>query len=233
LGRIGWWCRELRRENAVKLDSKNRCYQAMTWIEILAIVAVVILLAILFLPAIQASRQRSARLQCINNLIQIELAMKTWAVDNRNFSQTQISVTNGGTLELITNGLAYMQFQVTSNELTTPTILLCPADIARRAAASFKPGEFSNTNISYFLNVDTSEYPESVMIGDRNLMLDGIPVKPGLVTITTNVVGWTSELHNNLGNVGLADGGVQLVSGLQLRQVIQPIALMTNRLVAP
>jgi prepilin-type processing-associated H-X9-DG protein len=74
-------------------------------------------------------------------------------------------------------------------------------------------------------------YPQMLLLGDRNLTLDGIPAKPGFVTITTNVVGWTSEVHNNLGNIGLADGSVMQLSTAKLQQMVQ--GTMTNRLVVP
>ena len=61
------------------------------------------------------------------------------------------------------------------------------------------------------LNPDASEnYPNMIVDGDRNLTLDGIPVKPGIVTVSsTNLLDWTDEIHHGFGNISLADGSVQ------------------------
>ena len=43
-------------------------------------------------------------------------------------------VTSGGTLELTANGPVYPQFEVMSNELNTPKILVCPSDSSKQTA---------------------------------------------------------------------------------------------------
>jgi len=59
-----------------------------------------------------------------------------------------------------------------------------------------------------------SEQPRHVLIlsGDHNIT-NGTPVRNGLLELTTgNPAGWTAEMHNKVGNIGLADGSVQPVS---------------------
>jgi hypothetical protein len=67
-------------------------------------------------------------------------------------------------------------FCVMSNELRTPGILYCPADLstnrAMGALASMATnwGGFSPGNLSYFVEGDASDmYPKMIMIGDRNI----------------------------------------------------------------
>lgn len=106
-----------------------------------------------------------------------------------------------------------------SNELSTPIILHCPADDNTTPTRVFD-ATFSRSNISYFISLDASEdYPQMILSGDDNLLVNGSPVQPGILSIPTNAtVAWTSERHINAGNIGLADGSAMQVTtaGLQL-----------------
>jgi len=82
-------------------------------------------------------------------------------------------------MELVATGNVAACFQVMSNELSTPKILLCPEDTRRTYATNFSTG-FSGANISYFLNPDAVEtYPQMILDGDDNLLVDGKPVSAG------------------------------------------------------
>ena len=55
-----------------------------------------------------------------------------------------------------------------SNELITPKILYCPADLARAAATNW--AGFGTNGLSYFVEGDASDkYPKMILIGDRNV----------------------------------------------------------------
>src|SRR5205085_8808294 len=95
------------------------------------------LLAAIFLPALAKSKARSSRLGCTNCLKQIGLAFRSWSLDNNDQFPMRVSVTNGGTMELVASGVVYPHFQVMSNELSTPKILLCPNDEKRSYATNF------------------------------------------------------------------------------------------------
>jgi len=142
-------------------------------------------------------------------------------------------MTNGGTMEWITNGSVVPHFLALSNELSTPTLLLCPADKTRRAAATFSPS-LNETNISYFLNMDASEeFPSAVLSGDRNLT-NRAPAGSRWVNITTNsTIGWNKEMHSERGNVAWADGSVSQLSNARTRATIMVPAGTTNRLAIP
>jgi len=211
--------------------------RAVTLVDVCVVIALLALIVVAILPGLHSRLptpiSRSQRINCINNLRQNELALKTWAVDNNDKFPMQVSVTNGGTMEFVADGLVYEHFQVMSNELSAPKLTLCPADVARQSARSFSNGDFSNANVSYFLGVDASDtFPQMILLGDRNITLEGSALKPGLISLATNSpVGWTEEIHVEQGNIGLADGSVQQVSSTKLQQALQWNG--TNKWVVP
>ncbi len=90
--------------------------------------------------------RRSSRLGCDNNLKQIGLAFRTWAIDNDDQFPFNVSTNTGGTMEHCAVGSdgfdtnAALHFQVMSNELSTPWILVCPKDkLTKRCAWVSQP----------------------------------------------------------------------------------------------
>jgi hypothetical protein len=87
---------------------------------------------------------------CFNNLQQIGLAFRTWAIDNNGQFPFNVSTNAGGTMEYCARGAdgfdsnAALHFQVMSNELSTPRILVCPKDQSRRPATRFPSLQASN-----------------------------------------------------------------------------------------
>ena len=206
---------------------------AFTVIELLVVIAVLVLAASLLLPALQRARERAKRISCTCNLKQIGLSFRTWTVDHYGQYPMQTPLTNGGLMEITSTAPAYVYFPVMSNELSTPKILVCPADKSRRPATNFGVG-FSNTNLSYFVGLGANETsPQMFLSGDRNLT-NGLPIRNGFLDLVTNIpVGWTHELHGGQGNIGLADGRVQQFSMSSLRQGLVGAGEATNRLAMP
>ena len=206
--------------------------QALTKIEVLVIVAVLAVLAALFLPALAAAKRKSSRIGCMGNIKQIGIAFRIWEGDHGDKYPMAVSVTNGGAMELVATGNVVAYFQVLSNELSTPKILLCPNDTLRLWATNFST--LKNSNISYFVNPDAVEtYPQMILDGDDNLQIDGRPVQPGILTLWANShIGWTKDRHHGAGNIGFADGHAEQVTSHGLNATIAG-SIATNRLVIP
>jgi len=143
--------------------------QAFTVTEMLLVVACLLLLAALILPLLARSHVRGSPINCTNNLKQLGLAFRTWALDNNDKFPMEISVKNGGAMELINTGAVFAVFQVMSNELSTPQILYCPAEDPKRIKATTFQSTIpmgtppyvvpftSDNNVSYFVGVDANQ----------------------------------------------------------------------------
>ena len=211
----------------MKLSRTSRA-RAFTVIELLIVIACLGVLSALFLPALQRRSHCGLRINCTNNLKGIGLAFRTWALDNSGKYPMQVSITNGGAMEWVERGIASVHFQVMSNELSTPKVLLCPADVGRTSASSFQT--FNNSHLSYFVGAEAENTnPQGLLSGDANLLIGGVAVKSGLLELGTNQsVGWSSTRHVLQGNVALADGSVQGFASTRLGAL-----LSTNRLLMP
>lgn len=173
------------------------------------------------------------RVTCWHHLKQISLSFRVWAEDNYGRFPMQVSVTDGGTMELVPSGNAFPHFQAMSNELSVPKILVCPQDRERKAATNFT-SDFDDTRVSYFVGVDAKpDQPAMLLSGDRNIMVNRVQLPHGLAVLGTNSpVGWTSKMHKHRGHVVTADGSVKEVDNQGLRELFIRSGV-TNRLAIP
>jgi hypothetical protein len=210
--------------------SKPSGQNAFTLLELFILVVTLAVLSAIFLPAMR-NPCICQKINCTNNLKQIGLAFKTWALDNGDRFPMSVSTTDGGAMESNAGSNAFMNFRVMSNELSTPKLLVCPQDAKRHWATNFD-SDLNNSKTSYFVGLDAGPTNlDMFLCGDRNLTNNSRPANGIMVLRPGDAVGWTRELHNKRGVILLADGDVQIVSNGAFRAVLP--ANVTNRLAMP
>jgi prepilin-type processing-associated H-X9-DG protein len=210
----------------MKSTSRSFTSNGFTLVALLVIVAVLAILAALLLPALAGAHDRARRIQCVNNLKQIGLAFRIWEGDNGDKYPMDVPRAGGGTEEFDTGADTFHHFQVMSNELSTPRILICPAD-TRTAAANFI--RLRNQNVSYFVGLDADDAsPQRFLDGDRNISGGSGPENGILKLVPGGPAGWDTTIHNGQGNLGLADGSVQQCSSSGLREFLRNSGDATN-----
>ncbi len=191
------------------MSSTTRCHQhrGFSLAGLSVVIVVLAVLAAILLPALAAGQKKSSKIGCVNNLKQCELAFRVWEGDNGDKYPMDVSMTNGGTMEFITGADTFRHFQVMSNELDTPKILICPQD-TRTAADNFD--HLKNRNVSYFVGLDAKdEFPQRFLDGDRNITGESA-LKNGILKLVPGQrASWTESIHVKQGNLGLVDGSVQ------------------------
>ena len=196
-------------------NQSSRRAGAFTLIEMLCVMAIIGILAALLLPALSQGKRRAMRVQCLNNLKEVGVAFHAFMHDHDGRFPMQISTNDGGSLEFVQQGnevngefdFGFRHWQTLSNELVSPKLLNCPADL-REPAANF--AALQNENVSYFVGVNADySRPVSILAGDRNIT-NGSPVAASLIRATAaSNVWWTRELHAFKGNLLFADAHVE------------------------
>jgi hypothetical protein len=125
-------------------------------------VTIIALVPVLLLgcDARHQDERKAQRITCVNNLKQIGLAFRIWEGDHDDQFSFNVSTNAEGTRELCAPGKdgfdtnAWLHFQVMSNELNSPVVLVCPQDSAKQAAVDF--GRLTAANVTYRLRSGTN-----------------------------------------------------------------------------
>lgn len=91
--------------------------------------------------ALAKAKENAQAIECVNHLKQLGLSVKVWALDNQDTYPQQV-------------------LQMT-NEMSTPKILVCPADTAHQAAADWNSWTAANMSYEYLGGSDTE--PQRVL----------------------------------------------------------------------
>jgi prepilin-type N-terminal cleavage/methylation domain-containing protein len=197
--------------------------RGFTLVEMLVVIAIIVILAALLLPALAKAREKARRMKCVSNLRQLTVAMHSYILDF-NLYPWRVPASEGGSQR---NTNVSATFKALSNELATPKIVVCPSD-TRAAANAF--ATMRETNVSYFLGIESKEdRPGAPLVGDRNLE-GGQEKRDCPVALVTKVAfeftatyipraAWTNTIHRNVGNVSIGDASAHMVTSKQMQQV--------------
>jgi hypothetical protein len=95
------------------------------------------------MAALAQARERAESIQCVNNLQQLGLASKLWAIDNNDYFPSAVLLM--------------------TNEMSTPKILACPGDSAHPAATDWKSFGSGNSSYDYLGASATDAEPNRVI----------------------------------------------------------------------
>ncbi|MDB6126043.1 MAG: prepilin-type cleavage/methylation protein [Pedosphaera sp.] len=223
----------------MKTQNINDAKRAFTVLELMVVILILVILMGLLFPMPTRSKGKAIRIQCVNSLKSLGIAFRIWADDNGDLYPMQCRTNDFNGPSFASNKKMFIYFQVMSNELSNPKMVVCPGDKKRTVATNFTT-DFNSGHVSYFIGADANETNfNGLLAGDRNIT-SGIAPKNGMLEITTNqvastnqTVAWTEELHNRAGNVLFADSHVEQLTSSKLREALMRSGMATNRLVFP
>jgi hypothetical protein len=186
-------------------------------------------------------RTRANSAMCQANLAQVGRAFQLWASDHGDRLPILVSSNEGGLFGVYLAHNAWYHYAWISNELSTPKVLVCPADtntVRRARDFSANPdGGFLHPNyranaLSYMVSLHVQFYaPGSLMNADRNItpLVNGggcsyaglqavqvLQTFPGAGPVSS----WGNDIHGARGNLLFRDGSVQETTSVQLRAAL-------------
>jgi prepilin-type processing-associated H-X9-DG protein len=214
---------------------KGRSESAFTLVELMACVVAIALLSTVMVSAAVAWNSRGDRVACFNNQRQIANAFIQFSLEHEDTPPWRVPGTEGGTWDQPERDMLWFEYWWLRDSLKTPAILYDPADTRPngRIASTWDltPGVglrsslIKNRGVSYPLGYNSySLVPRSILVTDRNLAGLGstfVSRSGFVVRLNPTQARWFNDVHGLVGNVAFADGSVDAINTLELREVIR------------
>jgi type II secretory pathway pseudopilin PulG len=209
---------------------------AFTRIDLLVTIGVLLVAAVIALPAIGKHVRTSQLQRCQDNLRQVGQGWTQFASDHEEKFPWMLEVENGGTRNL-TN--AWQHFLVLSNYGMKATVSFCPADPGDKRRMEWlvsvpETGANPTFTTTYIVGLDAeTRRPTTLLSGDYDLgglvPNSGCRWNPFLINAAlfrgvarTNGYSWTNRLHKKgEGNILLGDGSIRTGSAKILNAVVE------------
>jgi hypothetical protein len=168
---------------------------------------------------------------CVNNLRQIGLAWRMAATSLNDKFPFQVLPPPS------TFGFpgAYQWYQVISNELRTPKILVCPSDSLGSLVNDF--AFLGRANVGYWIGFDVNfDVPRGLLGGDSNIQGTTNTSQYGYVDMPpqqAGLISWGLTVHALQGNILQADGAVHQYDNSGLQEAVRTSGGQSNRIMLP
>jgi type II secretory pathway pseudopilin PulG len=223
------------------MNKLRRKIGAFTLIELVVVFATLAFLATMLVPALARTKTRAQRIDCANNLKQIGVALRSWAINHQDQYPITVDNTRGGASGdigvrvLVSNSIwptgskgVFAVYQCLSNYLSGPQVTYCPAefDSSRTRATSFAMQVVANANYipytndlncSYFIGVDATDSKLQMLLsGDHNMGSGGPAGGPPPSVFVTYFNSLGTNFPPNNSSVGWTDQQHQRVGNVVL-----------------